>query len=41
MGGGREKNKTVKVCKVIEFYKGRVEYWKKLNKQIINYVIYF
>ena len=36
VGGGRERNKIVKVCEVIEFYIG------ESNKgKIINYIIYF
>ena len=35
MGDGRERNKTIRVCEVIEFYIGRVEYGKKLNKKLL------
>ena len=41
MGGTRERNKIVRVCEVIGFYIGRAEQGKKLNKKIINYIIYF
>ena len=40
MGDDRERNKIVRVCEVIGFNIGRVEYGKKnLNKTIINYII--
>ena len=32
MGGGRERNKIVRVCEVIAFYIGRAEYGGKLKK---------
>ena len=35
MGGSRERNKIVRACKVIEFYIGRDEQGKKLNKKLL------
>ena len=35
MGCGRERKKIVRVCEVIEFYIGRAEYGKKLNKKLL------
>ena len=40
VGGGKERNKIVRVCEVIEFYIRKAEQRKKLNKKIINYIIY-
>ena len=39
MGCGRERKKIVRVCEVIEFYIGRAEYGKKLNKKLLIYNI--
>ena len=40
VGDGRERNKIVRVCEVIEFKIGRAKYGKKkLNKAIIHYII--
>ena len=38
IGGGKERNKIVRVCEVIEFNIGRAEYGGK-KKAIINYII--
>ena len=40
VGDGRERNKIVRVCEVIEINIGRAKYGKKkLNKAIIHYII--
>ena len=39
VGDGKERNKIVRICEVIEFYIERAEQREKLNKKIINYII--
>ena len=41
VGGGRVRNKIVRVCEAIRFYIGSIEQGEKLNKKFINYIIYF